>query len=206
MNGHSYPGQPVTASKNTKDEIRRQALRLFAERGYSAISMRELAEAVGVRQGGLYNHFPGKQALLVDLMATHMEALLDTLDPVMAGPPDPVAQLRGFVRNHVLHHLDHPDDVFLAYMEIRSLEPDNRVRIVALRDRYEGALRSILDAGREAGLFHITDAAVHARMLLSMMTGATVWYREGGRLTREAVVDCYLRGALQSVGLQMETT
>ena len=206
MNGHSYLSSPVTASKNTKDEIRRQALRLFAARGYSAISMRELAEAVGVRQGGLYNHFPGKQALLVDLMATHMEALLDTVPLALEGAAGPVACLEGFVRNHVLHHLDHPDDVFLAYMEIRSLEPENRAAIVALRDRYEGVLKSILEEGRHAGLFHITDAAVHARMLLSMMTGATVWYREGGRLTRDEVVACYLGGALQSVGLKGKAT
>ena len=56
MNERSFIFEyPVTTATNTKDEIRRQALRLFAERGYSAISMRELAEAVGVRQGALYN-------------------------------------------------------------------------------------------------------------------------------------------------------
>ncbi len=206
MNDHSCFETSVASPKNTKDEIRRQALRLFAERGYSAISMRELAEAVGVRQGALYNHFSGKQALLVDLMASHMETLLATLDPALEGASDPVARLKAFARNHVLHHLDHPDDVFLAYMEIRSLEPENRDQIVTLRDRYEGVLRSILEAGRDEGLFQIADASVHARMLLSMMTGATVWYRDGGRLSRDAVVDCYLQGAVQSLGVRMETS
>ena len=193
------------STKDTKSQIREQALRLFAERGYSAVSMRELAEAVGMRQGGLYNHFSGKQALLVDLMATHMDVLLLALDEAMSEASGPVARLTAFARNHVAHHLDHPDDVFLAYMEIRSLEPESRKRIVAMRDQYEGALRIILEEGQAAGLFRISDAAVHARMLLSMMTGATVWYREGGRLSRDDVVECYLRGALQSVGLGLET-
>ena len=189
---------------DTKSCIRREAIRLFAERGYSAVSMRELAEAVGMRQGGLYNHFPGKQALLVDLMETHMSALLAVLDDAMAGKDAPRDRLAAFVRNHVAYHLDYPDDVFLAYMEIRSLEPENRARIVEMRDGYEARLRDILADGQAAGDFRIADAAVFARMLLSMMTGATVWYREGGRLSRDEVVACYLEGAMQCVGLAGE--
>ena len=188
-------------SKDTKAKIRKAALRLFAERGYNAVSMRDLADAVGMRQGGLYNHFEGKQALLSDLMETHMVALLEALDTAMAGVGGTRPRLEAFVRHHVAHHLNYPDDVFLAYMEIRSLDPGNRARIVALRNRYEHMLRTILDDGSAEGLFAIGDAAVHARMLLAMMTGVTVWYCENGRLTRDEVVELYLGAALQSVGL-----
>ena len=191
----------MSESKDTKAKIRKAALRLFAERGYNAVSMRDLADAVGMRQGGLYNHFDGKQALLSGLMETHMAALLEALDSAMAGIGGTRTRLEAFVRHHVAHHLNYPDDVFLAYMEIRSLDPENRARIVALRNRYEHVLRTILDDGCAEGLFSIGDAAVHARMLLAMMTGVTVWYREDGRLTRDEVVDLYLGAALQSVGL-----
>lgn len=188
-------------SKDTKAEIRKSALRLFAERGYNAVSMRDLADAVGMRQGGLYNHFEGKQALLSDLMETHMVELLDALDTAMAGTNGTRVRLEAFVRHHVSHHLNYPDDVFLAYMEIRSLDSDNRAKIIALRNRYEHVLRKILEDGRTEGLFRIGDAAVHARMLLAMMTGVTVWYRDNGRLSRNEVVELYLGAALQSVGL-----
>ena len=193
----------MSESKDTKAKIRKTALRLFAESGYNAVSMRDLAEAVGMRQGGLYNHFEGKQALLSDLMETHMVALLKALDAAMAGISGARARLEVFVRHHVAHHLNYPDDVFLAYMEVRSLDPDNRARIVALRNRYEYMLRNILEDGCAKGLFSIGDAAVHARMLLAMMTGVTVWYRDNGRLSRDEVVELYLDAALQSVGLTM---
>ena len=156
-----------------------------------------------MRQGGIYNHFPGKQALLADLMEAHMVALLEALDSAMKGHAGPEARLTAFVQNHVTYHLDFLDDVFLAYMEIRSLEPDNRVRVVALRDKYEAVLCEILAEGQARGDFRISDASVHTRMLLAMMTGATVWYEEGGRLSRDEVVSCYLKGALQSVGLKV---
>ena len=193
-------------SKDTKAKIRKAALRLFAERGYNAVSMRDLAEAVGMRQGGLYNHFEGKQALLSDLMETHMVALMEARDTAMAGINGTRARLEAFVRHHVAHHLNYPDDVFLAYMEIRSLDTENRTRIVALRNRYEHMLRKILEDGCAEGLFSIGDAAVHARMLLAMMTGVTVWYRDNGRLSRDEVVDLYLDAALQSVGLASEAS
>ena len=196
----------MPATKDTRATIRKAALRLFAERGYNAVSMRELADAVGMRQGGLYNHFDGKQALLSDLMETHMAGLLETLDGAMAEITGTRARLKAFVRHHVSHHLNYPDDVFLAYMEVRSLDSDNRARIVALRNRYEHRLRKILEDGCADGLFRIGDAAVHARMLLAMMTGVTVWYRDNGRLTRDEVVELYLGAALQSVGLVAETS
>ena len=190
--------------KDTKHTLRREAVRLFAERGYSAVSMRELAEAVGMRQGGIYNHFPSKQALLADLMATHMETLLATLEDALSMAQTPENRLAAFVRNHMAFHLDHPDDVFLAYMEIRSLEPENRAAIVELRNTYEKCLRDILKDGLTAGVFQLADVDVHTRMLLAMLTGATTWYREGGRLKRHEVAMCYLQGAMQSVGAGME--
>ena len=187
--------------KDTRATIRREACRLFAERGYAAVSMRDLADAVGVRQSGLYNHFKSKQALLVGLMTSHMETLLEVLDSVMVGVTGPIPRFEAFVEHHVSYHLDYPDDVFLAYMEIRSLEAEGRDRVIALRDRYEDVLRGILEDGVAAGEFQITDVAVHTRMLLSMLTGATVWFRAAGRLSREDVVACHLQAALQGVGL-----
>lgn len=192
-----------TRRKDTRSEISGCALRLFAERGYAAVSMRDIAEAVGVRQGAIYNHFASKQELLAELMTSHLEAVLRAHEAALAGVTGPVARLEAFARFHVGYHLDYPADVFIAYMELRSLEPEGFRRINAMRSRYEGALRAILAEGAAAGLFSIGDPAVHARALLAMLTGVTVWYREGGRLDRATIIEDYVRATLQSVGLRM---
>jgi AcrR family transcriptional regulator len=59
----------------TAQRVREAALKLFAARGFAAVSMREIAGEVGVQAAALYNHFPNKQALLADLMRAHMEEL-----------------------------------------------------------------------------------------------------------------------------------
>lgn len=49
--------------KNTRELIMQEALNLFAAKGYAAVSMRDIATAVGIRASSIYNHFSGKQEL-----------------------------------------------------------------------------------------------------------------------------------------------
>ncbi len=193
---------PVTHATrtNTKDDLRDHARRLFAEHGYEGVSMRDIAGSVGIRQSAIYNHFPSKQHLLVDLMVSHMERLLEAMRAAVGTSGTPTERLTAFARFHVTYHIDQPEDVFLAYMELRSLEPEGRNAVVPLRDAYEKTLQDILAAGAKDGSFDIADTGVVARGILAMLTGVTVWVRDGGRLDREAVADAYVKTVLQSVG------
>lgn len=177
--------------------VRQAARRLFARHGYAAVSMRQIAAAVGVQAGALYAYTPDKQALLADLLRDHMELLLAAWEDEGG---DPLARLERFVRFHIGYSLDHPDEVFLSYMELRNLTPDNHAAIAALRGRYETALADILRAGAEAGVMRVADARLAAMALIAMLTGVTNWYREGGRLDRAAVADHYWTLARGAVG------
>lgn len=46
--------------KNTRELIMQEALDLFAAKGYAAVSMRDIAAAVGIRASSIYHHFSGK--------------------------------------------------------------------------------------------------------------------------------------------------
>lgn len=178
----------------TAERIEQAALKLFAARGYAAVSMRDIADAVGIRQGGLYNHFPTKQSILFGLLAGHMERLIAAWDESAAGG-SAAERLTAFARFHIRFHFARPDKVFIAYMELRSLEPENFTAIERLRDRYEAGLRDILDELGQA------EPAVAARALIAMLTGVTTWYRPGGRLSIGAVEALYVDMARGAVGL-----
>ncbi|MEO1537180.1 MAG: TetR/AcrR family transcriptional regulator [Pseudomonadota bacterium] len=189
------------ARTNTKDELRCHARRLFAKHGYEGVSMRDIAGSVGIRQSAIYNHFKSKQHLLVDLMFSHMERLLEAMRAsVSTSTGAPKDRLVAFTRFHVTYHIDQPNDVFLAYMELRSLGEEGRAAIIPLRDAYEKTLRDILSAGAKAGVFTVADIAVVSRGILAMLTGVTVWFREPGRLDRDTVADAYVATVLQAVG------
>ncbi len=54
--------------KNTREIILREALNLFSNKGYAAVSMRDIAAAVGIRASSIYHHFSGKQELFEALI------------------------------------------------------------------------------------------------------------------------------------------
>jgi AcrR family transcriptional regulator len=187
----------------TGPRVRDAALRLFARHGYAAVSMRQIAAEVGVQAGALYLYTADKQSLLFDLMRAHLDDLL-AAHPEAAGAPapaaDPVARLDAFARFHVCHHLARPEAVFIAYMELRNLDPANFAAIEARRRAYEDALEAILRAGVAAGVFRVPDTKLATLALIAMLTGVTTWYREGGRLGRAAVADIYADMARRAVG------
>jgi AcrR family transcriptional regulator len=185
-------------SEITGPRIRAEAQRLFVRYGFAAVSMRQIAAAVGLQAGALYLYTPDKESLLYDLLKGHMEELLAAwvAEPVAATP---LARLESFVRFHIRFNLERPEAVFLSYMELRNLSATNFASIEALRRRYEDKLEAILRDGQDAGSFSLPDSKLATLAIIAMLTGVNTWFREGGRLSRATVEGIYwdmVRGAV----------
>lgn len=182
----------------TGPAIRASALRLFARSGYAAVSMREIAGDVGVRAGALYLYTPDKQTLLFDLLREHMEHVLTSWESARSGET-PLERLEAFVRFHIDYHLDRSDEVFLSYMELRNLSPENFEKIEVLRRQYEAELEAILSDGHGSEDFRLPDVRVSTMALIAMLNGVLTWYREGGRLSRDRIQRIYWNMARRMV-------
>lgn len=174
----------------TGPRVRDAALRLIAQHGYAAVSMRQIAAEVGIQAGALYNYTPDKQTLLFDLMQGHMAELLAALKAEgLQGCA--MTQLEAFTRFHIRFHLPRPDQVFVSYMELRNLSADNFASVEALRRQYEDVLENILRAGEAEGVFAVPDTRVTTMALIAMLTGISNWYRAGGRLETNKIEAIY---------------
>jgi AcrR family transcriptional regulator len=190
-----------SSGEKTAAEVRRVALELFATHGYAAVSMRQIAAEVGVRAGALYLYTPDKQSLLADIMTEHMEALLAAWQAWPKPAEDnPRERFAAFVRFHIRYHLERGAEVFVSYMELRNLAPENFARVEAMRRRYEAELTSILEAGCRAGVFRLADPKLATFALIAMLTGVNTWYRPGGRLGMDEIEALYLGMAHTLVG------
>lgn len=187
-------------SETTGPRIRAAAETLFARHGYAAVSMRQIAGAVGLQAGALYNYTPDKQSLLVDLMQRHMEALLSAWGQEARGETA-MSALEAFARFHIRFNLARRDAVFIAYNELRSLEPEGFAQIEALRNAYEGELAGVLIEGRAAGLFQLEDPRVTTRAVIALLNGVLTWYRDDGRLSLEEVEDLHWHMVRRLVGV-----
>ena len=175
----------------TFEAIMKAGLELIYEHGYEAVSLRELARAVGIQSGSLYNHISSKQDLLARLVVTHLRDLLDAAEQALSEIEDPEAGLRAFIAFHLTYHVSRKREIYIANSELRSLEPENRRRAVELRRKYEGKLIGILEALADRGHFTLQEPRLTAYAILAMLTGVATWHRADGRLPLEKLIDLH---------------
>lgn len=188
-----------SSGKKTLAAIREAGLDLIHEHGFEAMSLRQLATRVGLQPGPLYNHIETKQDLLFDLIHNHMVTLLASLDEALEDIDDPLERLKAFIAFHLTYHIERKREVFIGSSELRSLEPKNRKKIVALRRTYEDRLCDVLESGAAKKLFKIDDTRVSAYAMLAMLTGICTWYDPKGRISRQQLIDIHTRLVLQGV-------
>lgn len=186
--------KPGSRAEITGPRLRDAALRLFAQHGYAAVSMRQIAAEIGVQAGALYLYIDDKQSLLFDLMRGHMEELLEAWQSSLTSVPrgTAIARLEHFARFHIRFHAARTDAVFISYMELRNLTPENFAVIEGLRRCYETELEQILRAGLDEDSMALPDTKLAALAIIAMLNGVNTWFREGGRLSRDTVEDIHI--------------
>jgi AcrR family transcriptional regulator len=173
---------------------------LFADRGYRATSMKDIATELGVRAPSLYNHVTSKQEILYAIMDKAMDRALAALDEALDGVDDVADQLRRAAESLVLDFLRYPAEVTVCNVEVRSLDPGYRLAIVAKRDRYGARVRRIIEQGCRTGRFRTPTPQIAAFAVLEMGNSAKSWFRPGGRYTDTYVARAYGEFALRVVG------
>ena len=162
-----------------RQELSRQAARLFAEKGYHGTSIGDLAEAMGVQKGSLYAHIQSKQDLLYETMREGAAAFHAGLDAI----PDELAvteKIRLALRSHLRAVADQLDVATVFVREWRYLEGDRRGEIVAERRRYEDRIRAFFREGRDLGELRTDlDDSTAALLVLSAANWAYTWLQPG---------------------------
>jgi AcrR family transcriptional regulator len=185
---------------NTERAIREAGLQLILRHGYEGMTLRQLAAEVGLQPGSLYNHFATKQQLLFELVNEHMTDLLAASREAIGGIGDPGEALAAFCAFHLRYHMSRKAEVFVINFELRSLDAENRARIVALRSDYEDQLVGVLRAGQGMGRFRPTDPQVTAYAIIGMLTHVCTWHQAGGRLSEAQIVELYADLVFGGVG------
>ncbi len=158
-----------------KDELTREAARLFAERGFHGTSMGQLAEALGVQKGSLYSLTGSKQELLFETMREGARAFHAALDAVPDDVPA-VERIRLALRGHLGVVADQLDVATVFTREWRYLDDEYREEILAERRGYEERFRALFTDGVAAGeLRPDLDAGAAALLVLSAANWAYTW-------------------------------
>ncbi len=177
--------------RQMRESILAAAVQLFAELGYHAAPLRDIAQIAGIQAASIYYHYANKQALLVEIMETHMQRLNENLRHILQVESDPQQRLYAAVANHIRLHTSYKAEFFIIDTEIRALEGENRNYILSLRGQYESMLQELLRDGMERDVFRQSDVKIASFALIAMCTEVANWFHADGRLTVRQVIDIY---------------
>jgi len=121
------------------ERLRQAALELFSRDGYHGVSLRRLANVVGLLPGSLYHHFEGKQDLLFELIEDYELEVLQLLREPGRGrraAPSPL----GLLEDYLMLVQRQWASAQVAHHEFRHLNPGQQARIGALRRQQVQAL------------------------------------------------------------------
>jgi len=161
-------------------EILHAALRAFREKGYHATTLDDIAEHLGVRKTALYHYFPDKQSILLEC---HRESLSE-LDRILREAQllrSAREQLAHIIREHVQVMTDTLQGSPLAF-EVTAFADVHRKEMMQARDRFEHAVRRIIDRGIRRREFRKVDSKVAAFAILGAINWIARWYRPEGAL------------------------
>lgn len=175
--------------------ILREASRLFAERGFSGVSLEELGAAVGISGPALYRHFSGKQALLGALLVGVSERLRDGGRTVIEVETDALTRLRGLIAFHVDFALADADIIRVQDRDLASLGDDDLRAVRRLQREYVeiwiGVLAD-LHPGRAAD-----DLRVRAHACFGLMNSTPHSGRGAGAADTRRILESMALAALR---------
>lgn len=158
------PSRPARLSR--REQILREASRLFAAHGFHGVGVDEIGAAVGISGPALYRHFAGKDAMLTELLVGISTRLRDggrqrVAEAEEAGRP-PNATLDALIAGHIDFALDDRDLITLHDRELDRLPADDRRRVRQLQRQYVELWVDVLRRAHPGLAPERARAAVHA--------------------------------------------
>lgn len=188
------------------EELFTIALRLISEKGFRGVTMRDLAQSMGIKEPSLYNYLTEKDELLVRLLRPHIRQLCVSAQAIVDSEQSAAAKLRAFIRNHMEQYRTHHLPLTILFQEkVYLLNSKHRAWYRTSSRRYEEILQRLLRDGMGRGEFVRDDPRLCAYLVLGACNSSLSWYRSEGSISLEGMItrftETLVRGLLPPTGL-----
>lgn len=177
----------MSTSSDRRDNVLARSAELFAQRGVSRTTVRDIGEASGMLAGSLYHHFSSKDAIVRELIESYMEAIHDNLRSVVDTPDAPPATIRSLVLQTLTLIAEHPHATSIYQNDQQYLREHGLLQPV---EEASGRVRSLWMRTIEAG---IVDGSLRGdvppdviyRTMRDTLWGTHRWQTRGDYTTEE---------------------
>ena len=165
-----------------RDTILARAAELFANQGYTATSMNEVAEACGVSKPSLYHYVQDKQQLLVEIAAAHIARLEALVDEVAAETHGAEARVRRLIAAFLAVYAGSQAEHRVLTEDVKFLPPADRRRILDGERKVVAAFADAIAEARPGLRDHNLDKPL-TMLLFGMMNWMFTWLRPRGEFS-----------------------
>ncbi len=162
--------------ESRKQEIINAAAILFKEKGYSAVTMRDLAKAMGIKAASLYNHIQSKQEILSTIIIDLAEEFTTGMNAIAASDINCVEKLEKIISLHIDVTLRNSDGLASLNNDWMHLEEENLLYFEKMRRDYEENFRKIVIKGLKAGEIKSSNVEIIVFSTLSTLRTLYLWY------------------------------
>lgn len=176
-------------SSTRKDVIITEAAKLFREKGFSATSMRDLAEHVGVEAASLYNHISSKAEILQEICFKVANEFTHHIEQVDAGALTAIAKIEAILRFHIKQMVEHYEEVYVSDREWKHLTEPYMQNMQGQRRAYRQRIASIIEEGIRRGEIKPIDAPTAVLIMLHAVSGIESWHRSKRKIEGNVLED-----------------
>jgi AcrR family transcriptional regulator len=192
-------GRPRTI--NERSDVRAAATALFAQQGYRATGVRDIADALGIGPTSIYSHIKTKAELLHEIVIETLDALLAMQHDAIASSDDVVEQLRRVAESQLRFLVEHQQESLIAIREFLWAEGDALSAILERRRRYRAAFEDLIAEGVARGRMTVANPKIAAFSIIEMAEGVPRWFRPGGDMSINQLAYLYGEFALRIAGV-----
>lgn len=157
-----------------KEEIVRVAAKLFKDKGYSAVTMRDLATAMGIKAASLYNHIDSKQTILQEIIIAIAEDFTNGMHRIIKTKATSIKQLEQIIDLHVKIAIENANG--LAALNTDWMHLENKLEYyLKLRQDYEKNYRAIIEAGISNNEIKDVSSDILMFSMLSTLRSLYLW-------------------------------
>lgn len=172
-----------------KTEITNVSARLFKEKGYSAVTMRDIAQAMDIKAASLYNHIKSKQEILVLVIIDIAEEFTRVMNQIVASDVPTIKKIEKVIELHIDITLRNPDALACLNNDWMHLTDSELLHFIKMREDYEQNFRQIIDNGVRNGEITNLNTDVIIFSILSTLRTLYIWYNKTEGLSAPALKD-----------------
>jgi AcrR family transcriptional regulator len=165
-----------------KEEIVIVAAKLFKEKGYSAVSMRDIAQQMDIKAASLYNHIKSKQEILSSLVLHVAEKFTNSTQSITSQDGNALQRLKKLIEVHIDITVHHADAIAALNNDWMHLDGQDLLDFIAMRDQYEENFRSIIKQGIQEQQIKAKEPEVILFSILSTLRTLYLWNEKRGKL------------------------